>query len=132
MDRFLSRELAKESGQWSLKRGQKNNTDSLTITLNEDDLKYYISKRRAEIESCRTFFASADYCEVYYEDIATSFDACVKSISATMGPLPGRVEERERLIKQVRRPASEVITNYDDVRAYDGPLDISWPWAPNT
>lgn len=118
-DVFLSHKVANQTGKWQEFGKNKAPTEVEPLVLNRAEVVAFMDKQRDHVDHARTFFAKADYAELFYEDIADSVDTCVKSICTVFErPLPSHPISIG-LRKQKDKSNQELVANYDDVAEFD-------------
>lgn len=118
-DTYVSRELAVQTGRWQEFSKTQKPEKIEPLVINLTDLEEYLRKQKAQVEHARTFFEGADYSELYYEDIATSVEACTKAICGIMKvPVPAKPVSIG-LQKQKDARNQDLIANYADIAHFD-------------
>lgn len=120
---YVSLQLATQSGQWILRPGKENLQENVTLSIDPEELKNYIQRKRQNIRWAREFY---EYCKpmvVFYEDFTQANDD-YWNIFEPFGALPKTGRARLNTTKQTTRPMREIVTNYSDVQDYDVESDF--------
>jgi len=114
---FTSIQIAVKTGIWRVPENKVNykNTQKIQIDL-EQYFKFLDTYNSAYNEFKKT---GVEYKTVYYEDLCNDFNRTTKSIQEFL-ELDYFKIKRGDLQKQEHRPLKEIITNYEDIKKYDG------------
>lgn len=118
-DVFLSLKTAIATGKWDEFGKHSSSTEVAPLVLNRAELVAFLDEQRDHVHHVRTFYANADYAELFYEEIADSVETCVRSICAVFDrPLPS-YPISIILRKQKEKSNQELVANYDEVAEFD-------------
>lgn len=117
-DAFLSLKVATRTGQWQ-NRGKEPSAEAVKVTLDPAELSTFIDRQKGYVEWTRRRFASADYRELFYEDIADDLDRCVAFMRETFGAFEGPTPTSVGIKRQKTASNAEIVENYADVQHLD-------------
>jgi len=116
---FVSHKVANQTGKWQEFGKEAQPIEVAPLVIEKDELVAFLDRQRAHIEHTRSFFADADFTEVFYEDIAASADDCAETLCSIYGvPCPAEPISIG-LRKQKSKTNEEIVANYDDVAELD-------------
>lgn len=118
-DVFLSTKIAVETGHWQETGKNKSRSEVGPFTLDPDEISAFLDKQRDHVATARAFFAQSDYSEVFYEDIASSIDACTAQITEIFGPFETKPPTKVGIVKQKKKSNRELVANYDEIAHLD-------------
>ncbi|QKK02411.1 MAG: hypothetical protein HND55_06970 [Pseudomonadota bacterium] len=122
---FLSREIARKTGQWQVFRHEMpSRRGNRRVHIGRGELEAFMSLHQQRVAAVRTRYADADYHEVFYEDIEDSIDACARRVCAIFGSGQPPEQPKIALKKQKRERNEALVVNYDDVADLDRELTL--------
>ncbi|MEL7301273.1 MAG: hypothetical protein AAFM92_12900 [Pseudomonadota bacterium] len=120
-DVFLSERMARKTGQWQeFKRTPAHEVES--IELDPEELAAFRQRQTDFVSRAREFFCTADYTEIFYEDIAGSPGECATTLERIYGSLKSPAPKQVGLIRQKKKSNRELVANYDAVKHLDGAI----------
>ncbi len=140
LENFISLKVAEQSDVWidrkvtlrqrlrslrkSLKSGRLRSVGAQKVPVSVQpfcvdpyELESFIRKRKENVRWCRDYFATADYHEVWYEDIAVSANMCADAIGRIY-----KVKPRNLVVdtkKQSKGDPRSLVLNYSEIVQFD-------------
>lgn len=116
-DSLVSQHVATKTGVW---QGRKE-TDNSGVRLQIDpaEANEFISKRTEQVKWAQHYFESADYTELFYEDLSKSTQTCCDMICEIFDIPPENSYSEVSIKKQNNIRHSERVENYAEVSHLD-------------
>ena len=114
---FASLQLAMNTGFWRVPEDETEYRNTHKITLDVEDYFEFLGSNAAAYDCFKK--KNLNYKKIYYEDLCNNFTETVKSLQDFLGIDYFDLKPGD-LIKQEHRPLKEIITNYEDIKRYDG------------
>jgi len=116
---LLSRHVANQVKKWRQEKQDAIVPTPTPFELPRQRVEIYCAWHKEQVEMTRSFFAGADFHEVFYEDIGKNDQSCADAVSRITGVAipPGGIASN--LVKQKRFTNEDILTNYDDLRDLD-------------
>ena len=121
---FVSRQRAETDGKWAVSAKEARRMPRpAPLTVNPAMAHRFVQMRREEIEWARSAFQTANYSEIYFEDIARGPYRCARTIAEVFGPVSApTIYDGSGLLRLRRNSLAEVLTNYAEVAHLDAPV----------
>jgi hypothetical protein len=121
-DVFVSHKVGNQTGKSQEFGKDAQPTEVAPLVIDKEELMAFLDKQRTHIDQTRSFFANADYAEIFYEDIAVSADDCAETLCSIYGaPCPAEPISIG-LRKQKSKTNEEIVANYAEVAQFDAAL----------
>ncbi len=114
---FTSLQLAMSTGFWRVPEDETEYKNTDKITLDVEHYFEFLGSNAAAYDYFKK--KNLTYKKIYYEDLCNNFKETVKSIQDFLGIDYFDLKPGD-LIKQEHRSLKEIITNYEDIKRYDG------------
>ena len=117
IDSYLSRKLAAGIGIWKQPKKKKTGTEyDRSISIDLADFQKYCMRIRGHIDRIKLLFRDNPFLEITYSSLVKDREKTMSAIYSFLG-LPNQ-ETSPRLIKQLKRPREDVISNWNEIASF--------------
>jgi len=117
IDSYLSLKLAAASRIWKQSKKKKIGAEyDRSISIDLADFQNYCTRIRGHIDRIKLLFRDNPFLEVTYSSLVKDREKTMSAIYSFLG-LPNQ-ETSPRLIKQLKRPREDVISNWNETASF--------------
>jgi hypothetical protein len=117
--RYVSLQVARTSNEWI---AHEHTTGQAVVAIDPVECRRFVEYELESDRAAADFFADHDVLDLYYEEIVRDYDRQLARVQRFLGLAPQHLRPTSH--KQGRKPLSEVVMNYQELRDYW----VSTPW----